>query len=950
MRDIYFSALPLATLSAALVALGLAGCATTAAAPTATSPVPSTAAAAAANPDPAAATPARIAAQGSTPLPTPPLTPPAARAATAPAAGASAPAATPPVPPAPGLPPAFATVIKDAKKSDGLLVLWRKDDKVWLEIPEALFDKPLMFSVNISHALGERGLVGSSMGPDWLASFVKVGSTQIHLLALNTGHVATGTAQQLALAQNFSRSLLASMPVASAPHLESKAVLVDAAFLLADIPSYGRALEATFRLPYAPDRGNSHIRQANSYTHSEGTTIATNMHFAIPRLPAPPLVPSPVPPPAPPATLADARSLFIGYVYNFAKLPEQPMAVRKADGRIGHFFDTVIDFSSDRNVSQRVHYINRWRLEKKDSQAALSEPVKPITYWLDKNIPPEYRASVMAGVLEWNKAFEKIGFSNAIAAQQQPDDADWDTLDSSHASVRWYLGLNSSSATGPSHSDPRSGEILDADIKIGDGWARVLRREAVEAIGFGRSENRLAAPSLQWQGGKHGAHAYCNYADEALSEVNFALDALFALGEMTPDSPEAEAFVQGYLKWVVMHEVGHTLGLKHNFKASTVFTQAQLRDPAFTEANGLTNSVMDYTATNLPLPGERRAELFSRTLGAYDHWAIEYAYRPLDAKTEAVELERIASRSTEPMLAFADDADADGFGSEGVDPLVNRFDLGSDPLAFFERRLQLTRELWRRAQDWKPRPGEGALRQRSMLASGFGQLRLSAGLASKYVGGMNTVREVPGTPAAAGRQASFVPVDPVQQRRALDFLTKGLFNADSFRFAPQFIANLAPDYVEWAGRAPLSISSAVIAVQTTALDRLMSPGTAMRLLDLPLYLGATTTNKPRLISLAEVYGTLQGAIWSELKAGGEIEPLRRNLQREHLRRVQAALVRSATPLPADALSLLRLHAGRLQADLRAAATRPRLSIETQAHLQDSLSGLSEALRASMQRS
>jgi hypothetical protein len=867
---------------------------------------------------PSASTLTSAAAQAATPTAATPQ--PAAQAASAPGPAASAPGA----PPAPGQPPAFATVIKDAKKTDGLLSLWRKDDKVWLEIPAALFDKPLLFSVNISHALGERGLVGSSMGPDWLASFVRVSSTQIQLLALNSRYVGTGAAQQFALAQNFSRSLLASIAVASAPHPESKSVLVDAAFLLADIPSYGRALEATFRLPYAADRGNSHIRQASSYTNAEGTTVATNMHFAIARLPVPPLTPSPLPLPAPPTTLPDARSLFIGYVYNFAKLPEQPMAVRKADGRIGHFFDTVTDFSSDRNASQRVHYINRWRLEKKDPQAAVSDPVKPITYWLDKNIPPQYRAAVMAGVLEWNKAFEKIGFSNAIAALQQPDDAEWDTLDSAHASVRWYLGVDSSSATGPSHSDPRTGEILDADIKIGDGW-------------------------VQWQLGKHAAHAYCNYADDALSEMNFALDALFALGEMAPDSPEVEAFVQGYLKEVVMHEVGHTLGLKHNFKASTVFTQAQLRDPAFTEANGLTNSVMDYRATNLPLPGERRADLFSRTIGPYDQWAIEYAYRPLDPKMEVEELERIASRSTEPLLAFADDADADGFGSEGVDPLVNRFDLGSDPLAYFERRLQLTHELWRRAQDWRPRPGEGTLRQRSMLASGFGQLRLSAGLASKYIGGLNTVREVPGTPGAAGRQASFVPVDPAQQRRALDFLTKGLFSADSFRFAPQFIANLAPDYVEWSDRAPLSISTAVLRVQATALDRLMSPGTASRLLDLPLYLGSTTT-KPPLISLAEVYGTVQGAIWSELKSGAQIDPLRRNLQREHLRRVQAALVRSATPLPADAMSLLRLHAGRLQADLRTAAARPRLSIETQAHLQDSLTGLSEALRASMQRS
>jgi hypothetical protein len=875
-------------------------------------------------------------------------------AALAPAPGASrpttgAPAATQPAPtPTPGQPPAFAVVIKDATRTDGVLPLWRKDDKVWLEIPPALFDKPLMFSVNVSHALGERGLSGGTMGPNWLVSFVKVGSAQIQLQALNSEYIASGAAQKVALAQNFSRSLLASTTVASAPHPESKAVLVDASFLLADVASYGRALEATFRLPYSPDRANSHIRQA--YANAEGTTVTTSVHFAIPRLPVPPLVPSPVPLPSPPATLPDARSMLIGFVYNFSKLPEQPMAVRKADGRLGHFFDTVIDFSSDRNVRQRVHYINRWRLEKKDPQAELSEPVKPITFWLDKNIPLEYRATVMAGVLEWNRAFEKIGFKNAIVAMQQPDDADWDTLDGQHASLRWYFGIDSGSASGPSHSDPRTGEILDADIKIGDGWGRYLRDLAVEQMG-GTGHSGQDDPATHWHGGSRAKHdAYCNYASEAIHELDFALETLYALGEIGPDSPQAEAFVQAVLKEVVMHEVGHTLGLKHNFKASTAYSLAQLRNPAFTEANGIGNSVMDYNAYNLPLPGERPSGLFNRTIGPYDYWAIEYAYRPLAAQDEAEALERIASRSSDPLLVFADDGDAGGVGGiEGFDPLANRFDLGSEPLEFFDRRLQLTRELWRRAAEWKPRPGEGALRQRRMLNVGFSQLSNSALLVAKYVGGLHTVREVPGTPAAAGRPASFVPTDAARQRRALDTLAKGLFSADSFRFAPSFVANLAPDYVEWGGRAPVSIPAAVLRVQAGALDRLLSPSTAGRLLDQRLY-QATSANGSRHISLADVYGTLQGSIWSELKGGGEIDPLRRNLQREHLRRVQATLLRSTTPLPPDALSLMRLQATRLQTELRVAAARPGLSIETRAHLEDSLSGLSEALRASMLRS
>src|SRR5512145_1660146 len=149
------------------------------------------------------------------------------------------------------------------------------------------------------------------------------------------------------------------------------------------------------------------------------------MHFATPRLPVPPLTPSPVPLPAPPKTLPDARSLFVGYVYSFTKLPDTPMAARETDPRVGHFFDTVTDLTTDLQVNPKRFLVNRWRLEKADPAAALSEPKQPIVFWLDKNIPTTYRQAVTEGILEWNKAFERIGFKNAVVARQQPDDADW---------------------------------------------------------------------------------------------------------------------------------------------------------------------------------------------------------------------------------------------------------------------------------------------------------------------------------------------------------------------------------------------------------------------------------------------------------------------------------------------------------------------------------------------
>ena len=204
---------------------------------------------------------------------------------------------------------------------------------------------------------------------------------------------------------------------------------------------------------------------------------------------------------------------------------------------------------------------------------------------------------------------------------------------------------------------------------------------------------------------------------------------------------------------------------------------------------------------------------------------------------ETAELARIASRSTDPLLSYGDDADAGGSpGNEGVDPRINRFDLGDDPLAYYQRRLQLTRELWQRVQDRGARPGDEALRQRRVLLSGFRRLGSAADLVGKYVGGMYSVRDLPGT---TGRP-SYTPVDPAKQREALQFLAKGLFNADSFRFKAEFLSNLAPDYDEWNRGGLVSIPTAVLQVQGAALDRLMSAGTASRLLDLPSYVTRNT--------------------------------------------------------------------------------------------------------------
>jgi hypothetical protein len=880
---------------------------------------------------------------------------PAASAAASRFAAGGAPAATGPAspaarPPEPGAPRPFADVSKDATRQDGFVPVWRKDEKVWLEIAPERLGKPLLFSINVAQSVGERMLYGSQMGPSWLVEFRRIGN-QMQMVARQVeyrGDRDPATAQ--AVAEGFSESLIGAAAVASAEHAERKSVLVDASFLLSDIAGYTTLLENAYRLPFAPDRANSYFQTVRAEPGL--TTLSAKVHYAVGRIPAPPLLPPGAPrplTPSPPTTTPDARSLFIGYVFNLRELPDAPMAARRADPRVGYFTETYTDLSDDLRANTKVHNITRWRLEKKDPAAALSEPVKPITYWMDRNIPRKYRPAIEAGILEWSKAFERIGFKNAVVVKQQPDDANFDNMDAGHASIRWFVGADVGFAIGPSHTDPRTGEILDADIGMSDVFGRGARRQARDDVAAPLSPlGSTEVPA--WRSGQNAfssrlAGAECTYAADGANEMSFALDLMEARGELDPDSPETEAFVQNYIKDVITHEVGHTLGLRHNFKASTTIDRAQLRDKAFIQSKGISGSAMDYNPRNLALAGEPKGDPNMLTLGAYDYFAVEYGYRPLEAKSEGTELLAIAGRGDKDRsLLFADDVDAGGGpGAEGLDPLVNRFDAGDDPLAYYQRRLTLSKELWQRVQERQPQVGDDPERSRRSVLSGFGQLVPLPALAAKYVGGMYTERALPGS-----GKPSFRPVEPAKQRQALRFLTDELFSNNSFRFKPEFLASLTPEYVAYNRAGPLSVGQAVLALQTQAMDRLLDAGTARRLLDLPNYL--PENQRKGAISLNEVYTTLQGAVWSELKTGKEIDPLRRGLQREHLRRLQGLLTRPSPALPADAVSLARLQAVELQGQLRSAlAKKGGMAVENRAHLEDALALITESLRATLQR-
>lgn len=893
---------------------------------------------------------------------------PAATAASG-ASPASTPAVTsrPATPGAPGQPAAFDAVVKDATRKDGAFPLWvQKDGKVWIELSDSDFDTPLFLSPKLATGIGDGGVFGGLMsspraevGRPQLVVFRRV-HQQVQLVARNTRFVAQpGTPQARAVQAAFSDSLIGSAPLASQPHPQRKSVLVEVnALLLSDWLGLGPQLQRAFRQGYAFDARNSAVLQVRN--KPEVAVIELLAHYATASLsPAVPVTTTPgspatVPQPRTPSALADPRSLFVTVHYSLSRLPAQPMTPRAADPRLGHFNTVVSDFSDDLARSPKRRHINRWRLEKKDPAAALSEPVKPIVYWLDRTVPLKYRDTITAGILEWNRAFEAIGFKDAIVVRQQPDDADFDTLDLGINSVRWMSNAEPSfGAIGPIHTDPRSGEILDADIaleSLSSRSLRALRSQVLEARADGVSTDWLQL--LQARDAMHEqGHASmqgpdtCDVLSAASEQLAYALDVLATRGGVDPASPEAEQFVQAYLKDVTMHEVGHTLGLRHNFRASRVYSAQRLADPAWSRAQALSGSVMEYLPINLPRPGEPAPAAFQGTLGPYDFWAIEYAYKPLsgDAAAQAQALQAVAARSTEPALAFATDED----NALGVDPEGLSFDLGDDPIAFADARMAIARDLLQRLAQRPLDPTQDYAVLRRVVRWALRDVGRAAGIVARQVGGMRTLRDYPGT----GRDP-LQPVPAAAQRVALNWLADNLLAPRGLTLPAAVQRQLAPDFLERGdalnaaddsgGDTDFSPEQLVFELQRALLAQLMSDGVAQRLLSAA---AKAVPGDATPLRLAELVTRLDAAVWRELpgRSAGQ-----RALQRDHAARMAQLLLRPTSSGRADVRGVWRAQARALLLRLQA-ADRAGADAEERAHLQDCAALLQEALQARMVR-
>lgn len=697
--------------------------------------------------------------------------------------------------------------------------------------------------------------------------------------------------------------------------------------------------------------------------------------------------------------------------YSFWNLRKTDYRPRLGDDRVGYFLTANQDWSKPtggRDIFNR--YLDRWNLQKRDSTLEVCEPIKPIIFYIEKTVPVRFRRAIQAGILEWNKAFEKVGFCNAMVVRQQTDDNEWkdiDPEDMRYSFFRWIV-TGSGFAMGPHRSNPFTGEIYDADIVFDDSMVRYYEQDLEQMTPSTLTALKTDHPILQslvdqfpgWRrascegqhlGDPRPAESRQVFRNRMFERQRFhccdymqGMKHQMALaGTILAGQPRevVDKFLFDVIKEVACHEVGHTLGLRHNFAGSFIYSLEEIKKRRPTE-QPTTGSIMDYNPVLFFKENTFAGRFITPTIGPYDYWAIEYGYRPYDesytkklsepkdAKEkdkkanaylaslsgEAKMLEAIARRAAEPELLYATDEDTMSVLSP--DPRSNRFDLSSDPFAYAQGQFDLVNDRMAKLLEWGSKEGESWYHARSAFLRLLLEKVIVLDYVGRYAGGQYFHRDHRGDPNA---RTPFMVVDPKLQRKALAFVESSLFKDEFFTFAPDFLNHLAPPRWYHTGTSfNMSYVSVVFPIheyigvlQWWQLSDRLSPYTLMRIYD-----AETQTCDPEKLTAAEYVQRLQDACWKETldpeknKSWTPGKPLvsdiRRSLQREYLG-IMETLVRTrpGTVLPADLHAMIWCNLEDLGAALDETLKRPSLDFASRSHLRTCKSRIERMLKVEL---
>jgi len=849
----------------------------------------------------------------------------------------------------------FNEIVKKIDNLEGLFTLYCSGDsgKIYLEIKPEQLNKDYLAIVTLESGVGEKGIYSGLPLSDFLFYFQRV-KNRLHFVVRNVKFRAESRPEQRSLARSFSDSVLYSLEIHTIEP-RSKNILISLdELLMQDFPGLTTLLKYSLQADYHLDASKSYFGDVNSFAEN----VEIDSIYGFSSLEGANLV-----------TLPDSRALTLKVHYSFSQLKENTGYIpRLADDRVGYFITAFQDLSNNNAHESFVRYINRWHLEPSDPNAPLSPPKKPIVFWIENAIPLEYRDAIREGVLMWNKAFEKAGFQNAIEVQQMPDDADWQPADVHYNTIRWFNSLDAGFARGPVRVNPLTGEILDADIIVDANMVRSIQQEYhalmegnssftdghFSQLGKNPCPGNLSAMFSKGFKAFPEQHLVDNdfcYSMESSDQAAMGALMLSILPNTTPSSETMKKYVHQYLRSLIAHEVGHTLGLRHNFHGSTMLAPEELNNTEITRTKGLVGSVMDYLPVNIAPQGVQQGDYFPGVIGPYDEWAIEYGYKRSPSvalegiipESEKGFLEQIALVSPQPELSYATDEDI-----WDINPLANVWDMSSDVLLYSQWQMDNARFMWQHLDKGYLSKGESYSNLRVSFNRVLKYYFRNATLLSKYIGGQSFRR----LHASDDASWTFVPVSLLKQRQALTKLQEYVFSDNAFSFSPQLLNQLAPSRWEhWGSSVPNNrldypIHDRILGFQSAVLRSLLDSDRLNRLQDIEL-----KTLPGEALSIPELFDTLQTGIWTEVLTPGEPKPIssiRRSLQREYLNiLLEMMLGTNDTPEDGRTLAWYKLRQLQKAIDVRLKQLSESLDVYTLAHLEASGDRIAKALNAQL---